>query len=198
MTLEFLKFWDSRCFHISEHEHYPLLLYQMKNYNKFKPVFKVLYFFFKNNFIYLFLAVLGLWWWMSFSVVAVSGGYCLPVVCRLLTAVASLVAELGVLGIWASAVSYGFSFFRACGIFLDQGLNLYFLHWQADFLPLSSTGKSKILYFWSINIKYFEGKIFKCLEVYEFLAKEQKFRFYYRSLCTSSGKNSISLLGDIN
>ena len=47
---------------------------------------------------------------------------------QVLTAVASLVAELGVLGIWASVVSHGFSFFRACGIFLDQGLNLYFLH----------------------------------------------------------------------
>ena len=144
------------------------------------------------------MAVLGLWWWMSFSVVAMSGGYRLPVVCRLLSAVASLVAELGVFGIWASVVSHGFSFFRACGIFLDQGLKLCFLHWQADFLPLSSTGKSKILYFWSINIKYFEGEIFKCLEVYEFLAKEQKLRFYDRSVCTSGGKNSISLLGDIN
>ena len=170
----------------------------MHNYNKLKPIFKILYFFFKNNFMYIFSAVLGLWWWMSFSVVAVSGGYCLPVVCRLLIAVASLVAELGVLGMWASVVAHEFSFFRACGIFLDQGLNLYFLHWQADFLPLSSTGKSKILYFWSINIKYFEGEIFKCLEVYEFLAKEQKFRFYDRSVCTSSGKNSISLLGDFN
>ena len=65
---------------------------------------------------------------MSFSVVAMSGGYRLPVVCRLLSAVASLVAELGVVGIWASVVSHGFSFFRACGIFLDQGLKLYFLH----------------------------------------------------------------------
>ena len=28
----------------------------------------------------------------------------------------------------------------ACGIFLDQGLNLYLLHWQADSLPLSQQG----------------------------------------------------------
>ena len=25
----------------------------------------------------------------------------------------------------------------ACGVFLEQGLNLYFLHWQADSVPLS-------------------------------------------------------------
>ena len=28
----------------------------------------------------------------------------------------------------------------ACGIFLDQGLNLYLLHWQADSLPLENQG----------------------------------------------------------
>ena len=35
------------------------------------------------------------------------------------------------------AVAHGLSFFEACGIFPDQGLNLYLLHWQADPLPLS-------------------------------------------------------------
>ena len=56
---------------------------------------------------------------MSFSLVAVSGRYCLPVACRLLIAGASLVAELGVLGMWDSVLAHGLTFFRACGIFLD-------------------------------------------------------------------------------
>ena len=37
------------------------------------------------------------------------------------------------LGLWASVVvALGPSFPTACGIFLDQGLNLCPLHWQAD------------------------------------------------------------------
>ena len=46
-----------------------------------------------NNFIYLFLAVLGLCCCAGFFLVAVSGDYTPVVVSRLLTAVASLVAE---------------------------------------------------------------------------------------------------------
>ena len=38
------------------------------------------------------------------------------------------------------AVVHGLSFSEACGIFLDQGLNPYLLHWQADSLPLSHQG----------------------------------------------------------
>ena len=47
------------------------------------------------HFFLLFLAMLGLHCYMSFSLVAASRGYSLAVVCRLLTAVASLVAEHG-------------------------------------------------------------------------------------------------------
>ena len=47
----------------------------------------------KSNFIYLFLAVLGLRCCVGFSLVAASGGYPPAAVHRLLTAVASLVAE---------------------------------------------------------------------------------------------------------
>ena len=36
-------------------------------------------------------------------------------------------------------------YFLLQGIFLDQGLNLYLLHWQADSLPLSHQG-SPMLY----------------------------------------------------
>ena len=51
-------------------------------------------FFFKQKF-YLFLAVLGLFCCVGFSLVAASGGYSPVAVLRLLIAVASLVAEHG-------------------------------------------------------------------------------------------------------
>ena len=53
------------------------------------------HFFLLFLFIRVFLAMLGLHCYMSFSLVAASRGYSLAVVCRLLTAVASLVAEHG-------------------------------------------------------------------------------------------------------
>ena len=49
--------------------------------------------FFKNNFTYLFLAVLGLHCCEGFSLVTASGGYSLVVVPGLLVAMASLMAE---------------------------------------------------------------------------------------------------------
>ena len=48
-----------------------------------------------NNFIPLFLALLSLHCYMDFSLLTVSGGYSLVVVCRLLIVVAPLVAEHG-------------------------------------------------------------------------------------------------------
>ena len=72
------------------------------------------------------------------------------VVCRLLTAVVSLVA-LGARArtvavqaaatrrLWGTGsvvVLRGFSCFTACGIFPDQRLNLFSLHWQADSYPV--------------------------------------------------------------
>ena len=53
------------------------------------------HFFLLFLFIHLFLAMLSLHCSMGFSLVAASRGYSLVVVCRLLTAVASLVAERG-------------------------------------------------------------------------------------------------------
>ena len=50
---------------------------------------------FLNNFIYLFLAVLGFHCCVCFSLVVECGSYCLVVVHRLLIAAASLVAERG-------------------------------------------------------------------------------------------------------
>ena len=63
-----------------------------------------------------------------------SGGYSLVAVRELLLAVASLVQH-GLKRAWASVVvALGLSCPTACGIFLDQGLNLCPLHWQADSL----------------------------------------------------------------
>ena len=44
------------------------------------------------------------------------------------------------------AVAHGLSCFAACGIFLDQGLNLHLPHWQVDSLPLSHQGSQLHLY----------------------------------------------------
>ena len=49
--------------------------------------------YFKNNFVYLFLGMLGLHSCVSFSPVVVSGGYSLVLVHRILIVVASLSAE---------------------------------------------------------------------------------------------------------
>ena len=46
----------------------------------------------------------------------------------------------------------------ACGIFLDQGSNLYHLHWQADSYPLYQTGKSSISFF-SRNFQFISHRL---------------------------------------
>ena len=47
---------------------------------------------------------------------------------------------------WALVVvAFGLSCFTACGIFLDQGLNLCLLHWQANSLPLSHQGSPVVV-----------------------------------------------------
>ena len=72
----------------------------------------------------------------------------------LLIAVASLVAEHRLSGVWASAVAaprfqrtgsvvvgHRLSCSMACGIFPVQGLNLCLLHWQADSFTTEPPGK---------------------------------------------------------
>ena len=60
-------------------------------------------------------------------------GLRLVVVHGLLIAVVSRVEEHGLWGTQASvAVMHGLSCSKACGIFLEQGLNACPLHWQAD------------------------------------------------------------------
>ena len=59
------------------------------------------FYFFKNNFIHLFLAVLGLRSCVDIFLVSASGGICLVVVCELLVAVASSAVAHGLPGMWA-------------------------------------------------------------------------------------------------
>ena len=75
--------------------------------------------------------------WVSFAarripLVAASGAYSLAVMCGLLAAVASLVAEHGLQSPGEIVVVHGLSCSAACGTFLDQGLNICPLHWQLD------------------------------------------------------------------
>ena len=102
----------------------------------------------------------GLCYFAGFSLAAVSEGYSPVALCRLLIAVASLVAKHRLTGTQASitalcdsivaapglqstgsvAVAHGLSCSVACGIFPDRGLNPYFLNLQVDSLPLSHQG----------------------------------------------------------
>ena len=67
------------------------------------------------------------------SLVPVSGGYSLVMLHGILIAVASLVVELGLSGVQASAaVLHRLSCPLARGIFPDQGLNWCPLHCKAD------------------------------------------------------------------
>ena len=95
----------------------------------------------------LFLAVLGLRCCEGFSLFVESGGHSLVAVHGLLTAVASLVAELRLWGTRTSVVeAHGLSSRGswacsvACGILPGQDLNPCLLHWKADSLPPSHQG----------------------------------------------------------
>ena len=99
------------------------------------PIFlrKILFFFFTNifYFIYLFLAVLGLHYCVRAFSNCGDRELLFVEVCGLLTAVASLVVEHGLQAhglqqLWRAGsvvVVHGLSCSKACGIFLDQGLN---------------------------------------------------------------------------
>ena len=104
------------------------------------------FFFLKNNFIYLFLAVLGFG-------VAVSWDYSLAVVFGPLT-VGLLSQSTGSRAPWLQYLQLsgstaqaqqlwhmGLSCSLACGIFSDQGSNLRLLPWRADSLLLSHQGE---------------------------------------------------------
>ena len=78
------------------------------------------------------------------SLAVASGGYSV-VVRRLLTALASLVAEHGLQGLQASAVvAHGLSCAMTGGIFPDQGSNPCHLPWQTGSQPLDHQGSSRL------------------------------------------------------
>ena len=66
------------------------------------------------------------------SLLVASGSYFLVLVLGLLIVVAFLVAGCGLQGAGSVVVVYGLCCPEASGIFLEQGLNLCPLHWQAD------------------------------------------------------------------
>ena len=121
---------------------------------------------FSNNFIYLFLAMLGLCCCRGFSLVVVSGPYSLAVMCGLLMAVASVVAGHGLQGTWASAVvasrlqdtgtivvAQGLSGSVARGIFPNQGWNPCLLHCRQIPYHWATREAPVILFFCSTSLK---------------------------------------------
>ena len=58
----------------------------------------------------------------------------------------SVVVAPGLQGTGSIVVAHRLSSSTARGIFLDQGLNLCFLHWQVDSLPLSYQGSPGICF----------------------------------------------------
>ena len=89
----------------------------------------------------------------GFSLVAASGDYSLVAVASLVAGLygtqASVVAACGLIcGSWlyttgSLVVTHELSCSKACGIFLDQGSNLFLLHWQRDSFPLSHQGSPR-------------------------------------------------------
>ena len=117
--------------------------------------------FLKNNFIYLFLAVLGLRFFMGLSLVGESRGYSLVALwtshcggfsCGALGWQASVAAARECSSCISQALEHRLS---SCGVWaelpydtwdlLDQGLNPCLLHWQTDSSTLSHQG-SPFLY----------------------------------------------------
>ena len=85
---------------------------------------------------------------MGFLLLGVNRGCSLVVVHRLLVVVASLVAEhrleerrlQKLEHVGSVVVVHGLSCSMACGIFPDQGLNLYPLHWQVNSSTVNHQG----------------------------------------------------------
>ena len=91
------------------------------------------------SFVCFVLAVWGLCRCAGFSLAAEAGAALIAVCASHCGGVSCCGARA--LGRTASVfVAHRLSSSVACGIFLDQGLNLYLLHWQADSSPLSHQG----------------------------------------------------------
>ena len=135
----------------------------------------------KNNLIYLvsFSAVLGFRCWVGFPLVGVIVAYS-SVQPQRLTVGPSLVADTGSgpgvsssCSVWAQQLPFlGFKAQAqtkhglsclACGILLDEELNLCLLHWQTDFLPLSHQGSPDFLFVFFFFFKL--GPISRCSDL---------------------------------
>ena len=93
---------------------------------------------------------------------------------ELLFVLVSFVVEHRLWGMWASVVAvprlkstgsivvvHGLSCSAAYGIFVDQGLNLYLLHWQVDSLLLSHQGSPLIfIYAYKFPLPFFIVHLF--------------------------------------
>ena len=129
---------------------------------------------FKNNFIYVFVAALGLGCFVGLSLVVTSGGYSslrcsgfsLPWL-LLLWSMDSRECGFQDLQLPGSVVEHELGCHEACGIFPDQGLNSYLLQWQVNSYPLWYQGSPWMHFckqmWWSL--------IF-------WLVKKQQFRLY--------------------
>ena len=106
----------------------------------------------KKNYLFIYMAVLGLLRCACFSLVVVSGGCALVLVRGLLPVVASFVAEQGPRNSLSVAVAHGLSYSVTCGIFLGQGLNPCLRHCQADSLPVNLQGSPLVKFLSGISI----------------------------------------------
>ena len=120
---------------------------------------------FKNNFISLYLAVLGLHCCAGFSLVVMSWGYSLwlctgfSLQWLLLWSTGFRVQTSVVVAprfqrTGSTLVVHGLSCSEARGIFPDQGSNPCLLHWQLDSLPLSHQGSPSLSFKIPFSIQY--------------------------------------------
>ena len=103
-------------------------------------------FFFFFNFIYLFIYLWLCWVFVSvrgLSLVAASGGHSSSRCAGLSLPWPLLLRSTGTRRAGSAIVAHGPSCSAACGIFPDQGSNLYLLHWQANSQPLRHQGSPR-------------------------------------------------------
>ena len=150
--------------------------------------------------IYLSWAVLDLCCPAGFSLVVENRGCSLVAVRGLLMVMASLVVEHGLKGAWTSvvmvpglqstgpiAMAHELSCSTACGIFLDQGLNLCLLYGRVDSLLLSHQGShgrlfifaGESVFMWHFHWTYTCGRCWhRAVILHSFLTPSSIFTSY--------------------
>ena len=119
--------------------------------------FPLLFSFFKNKFIYLFIYFWLCWVFVSvrgLSLVAVSGGHSSSRCAGLSLSWPLLLRSTGSRHAGSVVVAHGPSCSTACGIFPNQGSNPCPLHWQADSQPLHHQGSPSSFIFWKRLCRY--------------------------------------------